>query len=72
MFALAPLFVVGSVLLGVALFLARAVPAWTAALLIVGSVLVPFSSGGGPLAALTLLPLGAALCLIGARVTRSL
>lgn len=46
MFALAPLFVVGSVLLGVALFLARAVPAWTAALLIVGSVLVPFSSGG--------------------------
>lgn len=48
MFALAPLFVVGSVLLGVALFLARAVPAWTAALLIVGSVLVPFSSGGGP------------------------
>ncbi len=70
-FALTPLFVIGSVLLGIALIRSRAVPVWTAALLIVGSVLVPFSGGGGPVAALTLLPLGAALALIGGRVTRS-
>lgn len=69
MFALAPLFVIGSILLGIALLLARAVPAWAAGLLIVGGVLVPFAGGGGPLAALTHLPLGAALCVIGAKVT---
>lgn len=42
-----------------------------APLLVVGSVIVPFSGGGGPLGALTHLPLGAALARLGARVIRT-
>jgi hypothetical protein len=64
-FALAPLFVVGMVLLGIALLRARTVPAWIGALTVLGGLVVPFSTAGGPRAFLTLLPLGAALVACG-------
>lgn len=66
-FAFAPLFVLGMLLLGVALIRARAVPLWLAAMTIVGAALVPFSSAGGVFAAVVLLPLG--LALVGLGVT---
>ena len=64
-FAFAPLFVLGMVLLGVALLRGRAVPIWLGGLVIAGAVALPFSNGGGPRAFLTLLPLGVALVSVG-------
>lgn len=64
-FALAPLFVLGMVLLGTALYRARAVPVWLAVLTIVGAVGVLFSSAGGVSAFIPLLPLGIALVGLG-------
>jgi hypothetical protein len=64
-FALAPIFVLGMVLLGAALLRARAVPVWIGVLTIVGAVALPFSNGGGLRAFLTLLPLGIALAGVG-------
>ncbi|MDQ1643043.1 MAG: hypothetical protein QOJ90_2394 [Actinomycetota bacterium] len=64
-FALAPLFVLGMVLLGIALFRARTVPIWLAVLTIVGAVGVFFSSAGGASAFIPLLPLGIALVGLG-------
>ncbi len=66
-FTFAPLLVVGFILLGVALLRAKTVPAWQAILLIVGGLLVFASSGGGLSAAATLVPLGAALVVLGRR-----
>ncbi|MGN6301741.1 MAG: hypothetical protein ACTHN8_11705 [Angustibacter sp.] len=60
-FAFAPLFVLGMVLLGVALLRARTEPIWLGVLTIVGGLVVPFSTAGGLRAFVTLLPLGAAL-----------
>jgi hypothetical protein len=65
-FGLAPLFVLGMVLLGVALFRARTVPVWLAALTVVGAIGLFFSSAGGVSAFLPLLPLGTALVCLGA------
>lgn len=64
-FALAPLFVLGMVLLGIALYRARTVPVWLAVLTIVGAVGVFFSSAGGVSAFIPLLPLGIALVGLG-------
>jgi hypothetical protein len=64
-FALAPLFVLGMVLVGIALLRARTVPAWLAVLAIVGAVGVFFSSAGGVSAFIPLLPLGVALVGLG-------
>ena len=69
-FAFAPLFVVGMVLLGVALLRAHAVPTWLGALTVAGAVALPFSNGGGPRAFLTLLPLGIALAGVGITALR--
>jgi hypothetical protein len=69
-FALAPIFVLGMVLLGIALLRARAVPTWLGVITIVGAVALPFSNGGGPRAFLTLLPLGVALAGIGITALR--
>ena len=64
-FALAPVFVLGMVLLGAALLRARTVPVWLGVLTIAGAVALPFSNGGGLRAFLTLLPLGIALAGVG-------
>jgi hypothetical protein len=69
-FALAPLFVVGMVLLGISLLRARTVPLWLGAITIVGGLVVPFSTAGGPRAFITLLPLGAALVAVGITALR--
>ena len=69
-FVLAPLVVLGAILLGIALFRARTVPVWLAALLAVGGALIPISSAGGPYAAVVLLPFGVALALLGLRAMR--
>jgi hypothetical protein len=69
-FALAPVFVLGIVLLGIALLQARAVPTWLGALVIVGAVALPFSNGGGVRAFLTLLPLGLAFAGVGVTALR--
>lgn len=69
-FALAPLFVLGMVLLGVGLLRARDLPWWLGALTIAGGLCVPFSTAGGPRAFLTLLPLGAALVSAGVTALR--
>ena len=69
-FTLAPLLVIGFVVLGVALLRAKTVPTWEAILLIVGGLLVFVSSGGGLGAAAILTPLGAALVLLGRRAAR--
>lgn len=69
-FALAPLFVLGMVLLGVGLLRAPGLPRWLGALTIVGGLCVPFSTAGGPRAFLTLLPLGAALVCVGITALR--
>lgn len=69
-FALAPLFVLGMVLLGVGLLRARDLPTWLGMLTIVGGLCVPFSTAGGPRAFLTLLPLGAALVSVGVTALR--
>lgn len=71
-FTLAPLLVIGFVILGVALLRAKTVPAWQAILLIVGGLLVFLSPGGGLVAAAALTPLGAALVLLGRRAARGL
>ncbi|MFI5694666.1 DUF4386 family protein [Kribbella sp. NPDC051586] len=64
-FAFAPLFVLGTVLLGIALLRARTVPAWIGGLTILGALTVPFSTAGGVRAFLTLLPLGVAFVALG-------
>lgn len=69
-FALAPLFVLGMVLLGAALIRARTVPLWLAALTILGAVMVPLSTAGGLSAFLILLPLGSALVGLGITALR--
>jgi hypothetical protein len=69
-FALAPLFVLGMVLLGVGLLRARELPVWLGVLTIAGGLCVPFSTAGGLRAFLTLLPLGAALVSIGVAALR--
>jgi hypothetical protein len=69
-FALAPLFVVGMVLLGASLLWARTVPWWLGALTVLGGLVVPFSTAGGTRAFLTLLPLGAALVAVGITALR--
>jgi len=69
-FAFAPLFVLGMVLLGVALLRAHAVPTWLGALTVAGAVALPFSNGGGPRAFVTLLPLGIALVGVGITALR--
>ncbi len=66
-FALAPLLVIGLVVLGIALLRAKTVPAWQAILLIAGGLLVFPSGGGGLFAATTLIPLGVALVVLGRR-----
>jgi hypothetical protein len=68
-FILAPLMVIGLVLLGVALFRAKTVPAWEAVLLAVGALLVIPSGGGGLLTAAVLTPLGVALVCLGRHAT---
>jgi hypothetical protein len=60
-FAFAPLFVLGMVVLGVAVLRARDLPVWLGVLTIAGGLCVPFSTAGGPRAFLTLLPLAVAL-----------
>jgi hypothetical protein len=69
-FSLAPLFVLGMVLLGAALIRARAVPLWLAAMTILGAVMLPFSTAGGLSAFLILLPLGSALVGLGVTAFR--
>jgi hypothetical protein len=69
-FGLAPVFVLGMILLGVALLRARAVPAWLGALTIVAAVALMFSNGGGVRAFVTLLPLGVALVGLGIAALR--
>lgn len=69
-FAFAPLFVLGMVLLGVAVLRARDLPVWLAVLTVAGGVCVPFSTAGGLRAFLTLLPLGAALVSLGVTALR--
>lgn len=69
-FALAPVFVLGMILLGVALLRAGTVPTWLGALVIVGAVALAFSNGGGLRAFLTLLPLGVALAGVGITALR--
>lgn len=69
-FALAPVFVLGMVLLGIALLRAGTVPTWLGALTVIGAVALPFSNGGGLRAFLTLLPLGAALVGLGVTAFR--
>lgn len=69
-FALAPLFVLGMVLLGVGLLRAQDLPRWLGWLTIAGGLCVPFSTAGGLRAFLTLLPLGAALVTNGAIALR--
>jgi hypothetical protein len=69
-FALAPLFVLGMVLVGVAVLRARDLPTWLGVLTIAGGLCVPFSTAGGPRAFLTLLPLGAALVSLGVTALR--
>jgi hypothetical protein len=56
-FQFAPLFVVGFVLLGISLVRLGGAVRWPAAVLIVGTVLLPISGSGGASAALTLTPL---------------
>ena len=70
-FVFAPLFVLGLVLVAVALVRAQTVPVWLAALLGVGAVLIFFSSGGGLVSAgLPTLPLAVSLVLLGLRAAR--
>lgn len=69
-FAFAPLFVLGMVLLGVAVLRARDLPTWLGVLTIVGGLCVPFSTAGGPRAFVTLLPLAAALIALGVTALR--
>jgi hypothetical protein len=71
-FALAPVFVLGMILLGIAMLRARTVATWLGALVIVGAGAVPFSNGGGFRAFLTLLPLGIALTGVGITALRRL
>lgn len=69
-FALAPLFVIGMLLLGISLLRARTVPRWLGPLTILGGLVVPFSTAGGPRAFVILLPLGAALLAVGITALR--
>jgi hypothetical protein len=69
-FALWPAFVLGMILIGIALLRAHTVPSWLGVLTIVGTVAMAFSNGGGPRAFLTLLPLGIALAGIGITALR--
>jgi hypothetical protein len=69
-FALAPVFVLGMILLGIALLRAGTVPTWLGVLVIVGAVALPFSNGGGLRAFLTLMPLGVALAGVGITALR--
>jgi hypothetical protein len=69
-FGLAPVFVLGMILLGVALLRARAVPSWLGALTIVAAVALMFSNGGGVRAFVTLLPLGVAFVGLGIAALR--
>ena len=71
-FTLAPLMVIGLVLLGIALLRAKTVPAWQPVLLIGGALLVIPSGGGGLLTAAILTPLGVALVALGSRAARTL
>jgi hypothetical protein len=69
-FALAPVFVLGMILLGIALLRAGTLPTWLGVLVIVGAVALPVSNGGGLRAFLTLMPLGVALAGVGITALR--